>query len=86
MEALQQVEHRAVVLVQQPASHAHLIVGTDPDEVVIERPMMKGISSPKRAQSTSSEAKQELLMSSSRTRASYSGRHDDRARGERFGS
>ena len=40
MEGLQQLEHRAVVIVEQPARNTHFVVGRDADEVLVERPVV----------------------------------------------
>jgi hypothetical protein len=37
VEFLQQVEHRAVFVVEQPWRHDHAVVGGDADEILIER-------------------------------------------------
>ncbi|MDH4341364.1 MAG: hypothetical protein OEW47_13505 [Thermoleophilia bacterium] len=40
MGPLEQVEHRAVLLVEEPSRDVHIEVGRDADQVLIERPVM----------------------------------------------
>ena len=40
VEALEHIEHRSVVIFEQPTGYVHVVVGRDADKMIVERAVM----------------------------------------------